>query len=141
MKQYILTSSVLAVSVAAAMAAAPRTATFEARHELKVTVPEGAYRVRIWFAMPQDDPLQQVKNFNIEAPIPHRVTTGFEGNKAVYPGSISLSLREMITTQSKEARYLVQFTNTRSTCKATCRKTNGQRCYRPPAIVRCGAPF
>ena len=34
--------------------AAPRSATFEARHELKVVVPDGAKRVRIWFAMPQD---------------------------------------------------------------------------------------
>ena len=84
MKQYILTSSVIAVSVATAIAAAPRAATFEARHELKVTVPEGAKRVRIWFAMPQDDPLQQVKNFKVEAPIPHRLTTDSEGNKAAY---------------------------------------------------------
>ena len=34
-----------------------RRATFEVRHELTVTVPQGAQRVRIWFAFPQDDPI------------------------------------------------------------------------------------
>jgi len=41
---------------------ATRSATFDARPELKGTVPEGAKRIRIWFAMPQDDSLQQAKS-------------------------------------------------------------------------------
>jgi transglutaminase-like putative cysteine protease len=100
MKQYILTGSVIGVSVATAMAAAPRAATFEARHELKVTVPEGAKRVRIWFALPQNDPLQQVKNFKIEAPIPHRVTTDSEGNKAVYLELVDPKLKEFSVVET-----------------------------------------
>ena len=34
-----------------------RQATFEVRHELKVMVPEGAQRVRVWFVLPQEDPI------------------------------------------------------------------------------------
>ena len=84
MKQHIPTCSLIVFSAAAAMAAAPRTATFEARHELRVTVPEGAKQVRVWFAMPQDDSSQVVKNFKVEAPAPHRITTDSAGNQAVY---------------------------------------------------------
>jgi transglutaminase-like putative cysteine protease len=73
----------VAVSTGSAISA-PRSATFEARHELKVVVPERARQLRVWFAMPQDDPLQQVKNFKVEAPMPHCITTDSEGNKAVY---------------------------------------------------------
>jgi len=52
----------LAGGVTAASAASnpPRKATFEARHEVKVLVPEGAKAVRVWLAMPQDDPIQTV---------------------------------------------------------------------------------
>ena len=32
---------------------AARQATFEVRHELKVVVPEGSQRVRVWFVLPQ----------------------------------------------------------------------------------------
>ena len=31
---------------------APSTREFEVRHELKVKVPEGAQKVRVWFALP-----------------------------------------------------------------------------------------
>jgi len=73
----------VAISAGSAISA-PRSATFEVRHELKVVVPQGARQLRIWFAMPQDDPLQQVKNFKVDAPAPHPITTDSAGNKAVY---------------------------------------------------------
>src|SRR6185503_14706033 len=76
----LVTSSLLA----SAAHAAPQSATFDVRHELKVTVPDGAKRVRIWFAMPHNDPFQQTKDFKVEAPIPHRVTADAAGNKAVF---------------------------------------------------------
>ena len=82
--------------------AEPRSATFDARHELRVTVPEGAKRVRIWFAMPQDDPLQQVKNFKVESPVLHRITIDSEGNKAVY--------LELAEPQLKEFSVIETFT-------------------------------
>ncbi len=83
MKASLLLQIIL-TSVAGVVLADSRSATFDVRHELKLTVPDGARRIRVWFAMPQDDPLQQVKNFTVEVPFPHRVTTDSEGNKAVY---------------------------------------------------------
>jgi transglutaminase-like putative cysteine protease len=62
----------------------PRSATFDVRHELAVQVPDGARSVRIWFTMPQDDPLQKVSGFKVESPYPHRITTDSEGNKTIY---------------------------------------------------------
>ncbi|HKS17268.1 MAG TPA: hypothetical protein VJU16_08140, partial [Planctomycetota bacterium] len=43
------------------MGAPPKSATFQARQEFKVTVPDGAKKIRAWFTMPQDDPAQTVK--------------------------------------------------------------------------------
>lgn len=85
MKSDILLAVLLSGLVqAVATERTPRSATFEARHELKVLVPEGARMVRVWFAMPQDDPLQTVRDFKVESPVPHRLTTDSEGNKAAY---------------------------------------------------------
>jgi transglutaminase-like putative cysteine protease len=100
MKHRLLACSVIAAGVATMTAAEPRSATFEARHELKVTLPDGANRVRIWFAMPQDDPLQQVKNFKVESPIPHRVTTDSQANKAVYLDLADPKLKEFSVVES-----------------------------------------
>lgn len=72
------------VAAASLQAATPKQAQFEVRHELKVKVPEGAKKVRIWFAMPQDDPAQQVKDFIVEAPLAHRIETDSEKNKIVF---------------------------------------------------------
>src|SRR5919109_5556693 len=66
-----------------------RRATFEVRHELQVMVPEGAQRVRVWFVLPQEDPIpgdgtaaaQQVSDLQIEAPYPSRVERDSEGSK------------------------------------------------------------
>lgn len=80
MKAIFFVGMLFAVSVGAE----PRTAKFEARNEFKVIVPEGAKKVRAWFAMPQDDPLQTVTNFKVESPLPHQITTDAAGNKAVY---------------------------------------------------------
>lgn len=64
-------------------ASAPRTATFEARHELTLKIPAGAKQVRVWFAMPQKDPLQQVSNFKVTAPHRHSIKTAAQGNETV----------------------------------------------------------
>jgi len=94
---------ILAAGLSGSVAfAAPRSATFDTRHELKVTVPEGSKRIRIWFAMPQDDPLQRVKNFKIDAPVSHRISTDSEGNKAVY--------LELAEPQLKEFSVIETFT-------------------------------
>ena len=71
---------------------ATRQATFEVRHELKVVVPEGAQRVRVWFVLPQEDPIpgdgtasaQRVSDLQIEAPYAYRVERDSEGSKLLY---------------------------------------------------------
>lgn len=72
--------------LATALAAdpSPRTATFDVRHQLDLVVPDGAEKVRIWFAMPQDDPDQKVTGFKVDSPYPTTITTDSEGNTAVY---------------------------------------------------------
>jgi hypothetical protein len=75
-----------------AQGAAARQATFEVRHDLAVKVPEGAEHVRIWFVLPQDDPIpgdgqapaQQVSDLHIDAPFPYRVERDSEGSKVLY---------------------------------------------------------
>jgi len=64
--------------------AQPVSATFEVRHELKVTLPKQGRQVRVWFVLPQDDPAQQVRNLKVTAPYPYRVEKDSEGNKLLY---------------------------------------------------------
>ena len=62
-----------------------RQATFELRNEVKVKVPDGARRVRIWMALPQDnDPAQRILDLKIEAPVPYRVEHDSEGSRVLY---------------------------------------------------------
>jgi hypothetical protein len=85
MKLALLAITLAGGVIATSAASSPlRTATFEARHEVKVTVPEGVRALRIWVAMPQEDPAQRLRDFKVEAPAAHRITTDSEGNKAVY---------------------------------------------------------
>lgn len=91
-----------------------RRATFEVRHELKVMVPDGARRLRLWFALHQDDPVpgdgavpaQHVSNLQVEAPFPYRVERDSEGNKMLY--------LEAESPREKELTVLTTFVLTRS---------------------------
>src|SRR5262245_23330105 len=67
-----------------ALGSTPATATFEVRQEVTVTAPEGCGRLRVWCAVPQDDPAQQVRDLKVEAPFPWRMETDSEGNKVLY---------------------------------------------------------
>lgn len=82
-----------------------KTARFDARHELKIVVPEGAKKLRVWFAMPQDDPAQTVSDFKVEAPFKHQITTDLQGNKMVY--------LEVIQAPQKEFSVIETFKVTR----------------------------
>jgi transglutaminase-like putative cysteine protease len=94
--------------------AAARQATFEVRHELKVMVPEGAQRVRVWFVLPQDDPMpgdgtaaaQRVSNLQIDTPYPHRVERDSEGSKVLY--------LEATNPKEKEVQIIETFVVTRN---------------------------
>src|SRR5437763_127166 len=44
---------------------AARQATFEARNEIAVTVPDQAGRVRVWVALPQEGAAQEVRDLRI----------------------------------------------------------------------------
>jgi transglutaminase-like putative cysteine protease len=102
---YSMLAATLVAVPAMSAAQAPRSAAFEVRHELKIVVPEGARQLRIWFAMPQKDPLQQVDKFKVDSPVAHRVTTDSEGNTAVY--------LEVTDPKVKEFTVVEAFTLTR----------------------------
>jgi len=86
-------------------AKAGKSATFDARNELKVPVPEGAKSVRIWFAMPQDTPEQKIENWKVDSSAPNKITTDDHGNKAVYV--------EVATPGTKEVTIVETFRVTR----------------------------
>ena len=84
-----------------------RRATFELTNEVTVKVPEGARRVRVWMALPQDnDPAQQVKDLKIEAPVATRIERDSEGSRILY--------LEMSAPTVKEFTVVETFTLTRS---------------------------
>jgi transglutaminase-like putative cysteine protease len=94
--------------------AAPRQATFEVRHELKVVVPEGAQRVRVWFVLPQEEPIpgdgtasaQRITDLQIDAPYPNRVERDSEGSKVLY--------LEATDPKDKELKIVETFVVTRN---------------------------
>lgn len=95
--------------VALAAHAAPRSATFEARHELKVMIPEGAQSVRVWMAMPQDEPIQKVRDFKVQSPAKHQVTSDNEGNKTLFieitdPKEKEIAIVETFAVERQEQR-------------------------------------
>jgi transglutaminase-like putative cysteine protease len=94
-----------------------RQATFEVRHELKVVVPEGAQRVRVWFVLPQEDPVpgdgaaaaQRVSDLQIDAPYAYRVERDSEGSKLLYleatqPKEKELKIVETFVVTRQEVR-------------------------------------
>jgi transglutaminase-like putative cysteine protease len=93
---------------------ASRQATFEVRHELKVVVPEGALRVRVWFVLPQEDPIpgdgtasaQRITDLQIDAAYPYRVERDSEGSKVLY--------LEATNPKDKELKIVETFVVTRN---------------------------
>lgn len=67
---------------------------FEVRHELKVMVPDGSQRVRVWFAVPQDDAYQDIVEERIESPIPTSFGRDSEGNRVLYAETAGTSAKE-----------------------------------------------
>jgi hypothetical protein len=81
-------------------ARAGKTGVFDARHELKVTVPDGAKSVRIWFTMPQDVPEQKVENWKLDCALPTKVVTDDHGNKSVYVEVANPKTKEIAIVES-----------------------------------------
>jgi transglutaminase-like putative cysteine protease len=77
--------ALLALDCTVAVAQPLRQATFELRNEIKIKVPDGAQRLRVWVALPQEnDPAQQVRDLMIEAPYAYRIERDSEGSRVLY---------------------------------------------------------
>jgi len=82
-----------------------RHATFEMRNEVKVKVPEGAQRIRMWMAVPQEEEAQQVSEMRVEAPYSWRIGRDSEGSQVLY--------LEAQNPREKEFSVVTTFTVTR----------------------------
>ncbi|MBK6697120.1 MAG: transglutaminase domain-containing protein [Myxococcales bacterium] len=108
-------------AVGPAIATSPvpaRSATFAAQNEVKIQVPEGAKLVRLWMAMPQEDTAQDVREFQVTAPAPHRVEGDKDGNKFVYvefkePKDKELLVRETFVVTRREVKSGVDASKSR----------------------------
>ncbi len=64
---WLVACSVIVAGVVARAGDTPKEATFDARHELEVAIPEGAQVVRIWFTQPQSDVASEVRRMKVES--------------------------------------------------------------------------
>jgi len=93
--------ALLALDSGVASAQPLRQATFELRNEIKITVPEGAQRLRVWVALPQDnDPAQQVRDLKIEAPYAYRIERDSEGSRVLYLEGVNVKEKEVTIVES-----------------------------------------
>lgn len=114
---YMIFMFALCGSLAQAQTSKPKSMTFDARHELKVMIPEGAKKVRIWFALPQEATQQEVANLKIESPLPYRIERdATEGSKFLYV--------EAKAPTSKEVTLVTTFRLTRKEVVSDLRAAN-----------------
>src|SRR5262245_63630087 len=93
--------ALLVLDSAVAVAEPLRQATFELRNEIKIKVPEGAQRLRVWVALPQDnDPAQQVRDLKIEAPYAYRIERDSEGSRLLYLEGVNVKEKEVTIVES-----------------------------------------
>jgi transglutaminase-like putative cysteine protease len=62
----------------------PREASFQIKNEFTVKVPKGAKSVRMWFAVPQEDAVSAVRDFNVHADFPVHYFHDDWGNRVGY---------------------------------------------------------
>jgi transglutaminase-like putative cysteine protease len=103
---------VLAAESASAESLPLRHATFELRNEVKVKVPEGAKRVRVWMALPQEEEDQQVSDMRVEAPSPWRIGRDSEGSRVLYletenPPAGEFTLATSFVVTRREVRHSI----------------------------------
>lgn len=68
------------------------------KDELTVEVPEGASRVRIWLALPQEGGDQRVSDLVLDAPVPAQAVVDSVGNRMLYLESDGSEGRVRVTT-------------------------------------------
>ena len=111
--------ALLALDCTVAVAQPLRQATFELRNEVKIKVPDGAQRLRVWVALPQDnDPAQQVRDLKIEAPYAYRIERDSEGSRVLYleaagPKDKELTIVETFGLTRREIRDQVDASKAR----------------------------
>ena len=109
---------IASVHLAAAPVVQPKRATFEISNTFTVKVPEGAKRVRVWFAVPQNDAESEIRALTVDAPCPVRYGTDSYGNRVGYlevnaPEEKQINFRETFTLTRTEIRKAVDPTATR----------------------------
>ncbi len=97
------------VQLAAAPAVQPKRASFDISNAFTIKVPEGAKRVRVWFAVPQGDTESEIRALKVEAPYPVRYGTDSYGNRVGYlevnaPQEKQITFRETFTLTRTEIR-------------------------------------
>ena len=77
-------------AVALTLAALPacqathRHADYTVANVIEVQVPAGAETVRVWMALPQEDPSQQISALQIQSPHSNRISKDSEGNRILF---------------------------------------------------------
>ena len=80
-RRTLCTLLVLAVP---ALAEAPQQAAFHVKNSFTIKVPKGAQRVRVWFAVPQEDAQSRISNFSVVADVPVTYEDDSWGNRVGY---------------------------------------------------------
>ncbi|MBL8857281.1 MAG: transglutaminase domain-containing protein [Planctomycetes bacterium] len=65
-------------------AAGPKKSAFTAVNEIVLTPPKDAQTLKAWIALPQEDALSELRDLEITAPVPHKITQDSEGNRVLY---------------------------------------------------------
>jgi hypothetical protein len=118
----------VALLCVALAAVKPQAATFDAKNELKVQIPAGAKSVRVWFALPQEVPEQDVSRLKIECPVKHAVVhDAGEGNRFLFvklddPKDKELALSTSFRVTRREARHAVDPQSTRPLTKGEAKR-------------------
>ncbi|HUL42396.1 MAG TPA: transglutaminase domain-containing protein [Burkholderiales bacterium] len=93
-------------------------ASFQIRNVLTVHVPKDAHRVRVWFAVPNDDGYSVITNFKVASPYPVSYDHDSWGNRVGYleaSGSIepTITITETFDLSRSEIRNSVDPSKTR----------------------------
>src|ERR671932_299313 len=109
---------IASVQLAATPAVQPKRASFDISNAFTVQVPEGAKRVRVWFAVPQGDAESEIRALTVDAPCPVRYGTDSYGNRVGYlevnaPEEKQINFRDTFTLTRTEIRKTVDPAATR----------------------------
>ena len=96
----------------------PREASFQIKNEFTVKVPKGAQSVRMWFAVPQEDAVSAVRDFNVHADFPVHYFKDDWGNRVGYAELIGyaegpVTIREEFGLTRTEIRNTIDPAKTR----------------------------